>query len=887
MAKLSKYQTLQKKLMAQTTKLFDLSDAKELYTALSNGQNSYLRFDRFESTAMDMTWIKQIEDCIPDLNEIVSNPKRTIQTLAEVVEVEKVKRTTHESVQHLASHSQFVKTIDEDGNVTPSKILNVYNDDFFAIYENKFVATLLRRLFLFVEKRYDYIIHQATLKDVELLYFKNKTEINGSEIEIETKIRYSKPALDEADEKLKEMLRRINDIRRYLRFFGGSEFMRILHRERDVRNPILQTNIIRKNPKYRHCYHLWQFINSYNESGVEIKVEENFAKLTEEDLKEINKVLTINFLALKGRDAPVQEAKPKIYRPRILRTYDDEMYNPGASFDSPVEFVRVDEKYRQYKETLKDLNPHPTKSYAEYMKNEYADNKLRREETAQKDSLIKRKENEYKKYEKTQEELLIKEQEDWEMIGDLAEQQIQEEQEERLRPLREKLGIQGDEDETRINDAISTEGRMQEIIEDAPIRKPSQPVEEEPEELDSMPIEVAEEVVSKKEPQKEESQQPAEQPKEEKVKGSWGGARAGAGRKPKPRPEPVEEVQEEQPQPEPEPVVEEKTEEPVKVKGSWGGARPGAGRKRKVVEPVEEAPVEEEPVVETQPEPVQEQEPVKVKGSWGGARPGAGRKRKVVEEQPQETQPEPQPEPVIEEPQPVAEQRVKGSWGGARPGAGRKRKIVAEPEEVKGETPTEPEPINESEPVKVKGSWGGARPGAGRKRKVVEEQPQEAAPIEEKPVEQPQPIEEKVKGSWGGARPGAGRKRKVVEPEPVVEETPVQETPITEEQPVKKQRGGYRPGAGRKPKKPVVHMEAVENTPAEVVIKKQRGGARPGAGRKPKPKTEQPIKGKWGGARPGAGRKPKPKSDVPVVKKQRGGARPGAGRKPKPRPENE
>ena len=201
MAKLSKYQTLQKKLMSQTTKLFDLNDAKELYTALSNGQNSYLRFDRFESSAMDMTWIKEIEDCIPDLNEIVSNPKRTIQTLSEVVEVEKVKKTSHESVQHLASHSQFVKSIDENGNVTPSKILNVYNDDFFAIYENKFVATLLRRLFIFVEKRYDYIIHQATLKDVELLYFKNKTEIDGSEIEIETKIRYSKPALDEADEK--------------------------------------------------------------------------------------------------------------------------------------------------------------------------------------------------------------------------------------------------------------------------------------------------------------------------------------------------------------------------------------------------------------------------------------------------------------------------------------------------------------------------------------------------------------------------------------------------------------------------------------------------------------------------------------------------------------
>ena len=714
MAKLSKYQTLQKKLMSQTTKLFDLSDAKELYTALSNGENSYLRFDRFESSAMDMTWVKQIEEAIPDLNEIVNNPKRTIQTLAEVVEIEKVKKTSRESVQHLASHSQFVKTIDEDGNVTPSKILNVYNDDFFAIYENKFVATLLRRLFIFVEKRYDYIIHQATLRDVEMLYFKNKTNIDGSVIEIETKIRYSKPSLDDADEKLAKMIKRINDIRRYLRFFGNSEFMRILHRERDVRNPILQTNIIRKNPKYRHCYHLWQFINSYNEAGVEVKVEENFSKLSEEDLKEINKTLVMNFLALKGRDAPKEEVKPKIYRPRILKTYDDDMYNPGPSFDAPVEFIRVDEKYRQYMDTLKDLNPHPTRAYQEYMKNEYAENKFKREDTAQTESLIKRSENEYKRYEKQQEELIQKEKEDWEMISDLAEQAIQDEQEERLRALREELAIKGDDDEQRINDAISTEGRIQELIEDAPKKEDiDKPVEDLEEEEELPVVQAAEEVA-----------EPREEPQEE---------------------QPVEET-----------VIEE-PQEPIKKKR--GGARPGAGRPRKVV-PTEE-PVEtlEEPHEEEQPEVIEE---APVKKGRGGARPGAGRPRKVVVVE----EPEPEPEPVVEE-APLKKQR-----GGWRPGAGRKPKNRDLPPEPVEEVPEEivvvkkqrggarpgagrkPKPLSERP---VKGQWGGARPGAGRKPK-----PKSDVPV--------------VKKQRGGARPGAGRKPKVRVEEPAPQPVVVKET---------------------------------------------------------------------------------------------------------------
>ena len=809
MAKLSKYQTLQKKLMSQTTKLFDLSDAKELYTALSNGENSYLRFDRFESSAMDMTWVKQIEEAIPDLNEIVNNPKRTIQTLAEVVEIEKVKKTSRESVQHLASHSQFVKTIDEDGNVTPSKILNVYNDDFFAIYENKFVATLLRRLFIFVEKRYDYIIHQATLRDVEMLYFKNKTNIDGSVIEIETKIRYSKPSLDDADEKLAKMIKRINDIRRYLRFFGNSEFMRILHRERDVRNPILQTNIIRKNPKYRHCYHLWQFINSYNEAGVEVKVEENFSKLSEEDLKEINKTLVMNFLALKGRDAPKEEVKPKIYRPRILKTYDDDMYNPGPSFDAPVEFIRVDEKYRQYMDTLKDLNPHPTRAYQEYMKNEYAENKFKREDTAQTESLIKRSENEYKRYEKQQEELIQKEKEDWEMISDLAEQAIQDEQEERLRALREELAVKGDDDEQRINDAISTEGRIQELIEDAPKKEDVDKPVEEPEEEEELPVVQAAEEVA----------EPREEPQEE---------------------QPVEET------------VTEESQEPIKKKR--GGARPGAGRPRKVVEepiaepepqPEPEPVVEEQPVEETPVEEVPAEQPVK-KGR-GGARPGAGRPRKIRPEEVAEPVEQPQEEPVATEEvpveEPVEEQPVvKKGRGGARPGAGRPRKVV--PTEELVETVEEPQEEEQPEVIgeaPVKKGRGGARPGAGRPRKVV---------VVEEPEPEPVAEEAPVKKQRGGWRPGAGRKPKNRElPPEVVEEQP-EEVII-----VKKQRGGARPGAGRKPK-PL----------SERPVKGQWGGARPGAGRKPKPKSDVPVvKKQRGGARPGAGRKPKPRPEAEVV----------------------
>ena len=438
--KLSKFERLHNKYISETKPLYQTKEAKEVFERVSNGENKYLRLDRIESSAMDITWIKEVEDTIPALGEIVGNPKKTIQTLSEVVQVEKAKKTSRESVQHLSAHTEFIKTIDEEGNVTPNKILNVYSDDFYAIYENKFIATLIRRLIIFVEKRYDYVLHQAKLRDVELLYFKGKTEIDGSEVEIETKVRYSKPAPDSEQDKLKALLKRIEDVRKYLRFYTYSEFMHILRRERDVKNPILQTNIIRKNPKYRKCYQLWQFINRYQESGLEVKVEEKYSQLSPQEIEDINKTMFVNLLALKGKDPSVKvESKAKVYKPRILNNYDDSLFRPEPYYASPIEFVRIDDKYREYKEKLEELNPHPTKAEANYNAEKYQDNKLKREETKQVDSLINRKAKEVEKYNKEQDALLKKEEEELEIISDMAEQEVLKDQEEKLAPYREAL----------------------------------------------------------------------------------------------------------------------------------------------------------------------------------------------------------------------------------------------------------------------------------------------------------------------------------------------------------------------------------------------------------------------------------------------------------------
>lgn len=545
--KLTKYHKLQRNYVKKTNSLYKSNDGKEVLSMLEKGQNSYLKLNRFESSSMDMSWIKRIEDCIPDLGEIVGNPKKTIQTLNEVIIVEKVKKIGSESVQHLAAHTQFVKQIDENGNVTPSKLLNIYVDDFYAIYENKFIATLLRHLITFVEKRYDFILKQAKMSDVSLLYAKNHTEVDDNVIDIETKVRYSRPADFVAADRMKGYLKQIRDIRKYLKFYMHSEFMNILRREKDVRNPILQTNIIRKNPKYHKCYLLWLFIERYRESGIEVKVEENYAQLSQNEIDEINQLMCANFLALRGKDIIRSKKKQKVYKPKILNTYDDEIYKP-AYYDGPVEYVRIDDKYREYTESLHDLNPHPTAAMKEYDKEKYEENKQIREKTKQIDSLLSRKVKEKENYEKGEALAEKHEKERDEYIQAKAEQLIQTEALEKVTKARKKLMGSAKKEKAKIKPAPKKEEKPKPAkkVQEKPVKKVEPKEEVKPEPKAELKVD------AKPEPKVEAKPEPKVEPKVEV--------------KPEPKVEPKKEIKPEpKKQEEPKPIVE-KTEPKVSEK---------------------------------------------------------------------------------------------------------------------------------------------------------------------------------------------------------------------------------------------------------------------------------------------------------------------------------
>ena len=433
---------------------------KEIFDSLSAGKNSYLRLDRLASSSFDKSWIEVIEGVIFDLGQIISNPRLNTKIEGSITPVELARKTNSETVQHLASHTQYIKEIDEYGNVIPSKLLSMYAEDDIHTYENRFIATFVRRLMLFITKRYEYVTKFAELRNEEYLYFKNKSIIDGAEVEIETKVKVSYKNDDEEAKVNSAYVERIRQTREYILYFYNSPFMKKMKTEKDVRNPILQTNIIRKNVKYHHCYEVYRFIETYDRLGVNYKIDENYSKFNDEELNELNRTLFANYITLKGKEmSRDKKVNTKTYKPKILTSAEDEAFIYGPLLEGPIEFARVDAGYQEYLESKirKGLPLHPTKKEKEYYADEYAEKSELRQDQKQLNDLLKRRQKEVNAFEKSVKNILIEREKPRLRLLELEKETIRKEENDLLEAARREIIDAAKDHEQPVNENKQSE----------------------------------------------------------------------------------------------------------------------------------------------------------------------------------------------------------------------------------------------------------------------------------------------------------------------------------------------------------------------------------------------------------------------------------------------
>lgn len=314
----------------------DQLDSDRLYesfrSSLSHSRSTIALNRRILEKDIDVSWVEAIETGLVSIDNVIRNPSKTITNVEEVVPIALSKKITVDSVKHLAQHTDLIQSVDpETGKITPSKVLNIHKEESYLTYENKFVNTLIDRLFIFVNKRYEKLKAVSSSEEVFAMEYNTAFESgSGRKMKMTLNIETS-DSLEAADENGSTIWDRVEKIRRIVEGYKSSPFCQQMG-QNYIRPPVMRTNAIMKNVDLKACLVLWQFIEGYDKTGYEINVSDSAQKPYKEYVENLYDLSALNLLLFRSftqdSEAEVLKTqKSKAAAPRVLRKFDKVSYD--------------------------------------------------------------------------------------------------------------------------------------------------------------------------------------------------------------------------------------------------------------------------------------------------------------------------------------------------------------------------------------------------------------------------------------------------------------------------------------------------------------------------------------------------------------------------------
>lgn len=267
----------------------------KLCTIVNQGKNVLSQSQVIETLIIDDSWIRTIENGLYSIEKIARDPKKHIIDEEILVNVEKAKKTDASTIRHLSSHTNFIRAIDEFGNIQPSKVLTKEMQEDMCIYENRFVYTLVLRLLSFIEQRYVAIKDQIDTFDTTNLKMHSKFKIDKGEVEYDMDIKVrNEPENKVLLEKNLELLRILEKIKKRILIIKNSSFGRVLSKAKLINPPIMKTNIINMQKDYNNCYKLWMFISSYTTVGFSVEISDKILPMDSEYYDDLTMLIAIS-----------------------------------------------------------------------------------------------------------------------------------------------------------------------------------------------------------------------------------------------------------------------------------------------------------------------------------------------------------------------------------------------------------------------------------------------------------------------------------------------------------------------------------------------------------------------------------------------------------------
>ena len=248
---------------------------------------------------LDETWIKNIEEGLIYIEKAIREDRQFIRTEGEVVQIEKVKRVSKASFEHLSRHSDLISRApksDDIRDLIPDKLYIVEKLSDYLVYENRFLYMLLSYLKNFIQMRLDKIRDKMTTYQANMVMDK---DIKANQRMLKYKLFYddiqkNDPILiDKYNDN--PIITRLETIYATVVSFLSTPLMREVSKAPMIKPPVVKTNVLRMNPNFRAALALYDFVTAYNQDGYAFKeIKKTFQPFPSEMADEIADTIELN-----------------------------------------------------------------------------------------------------------------------------------------------------------------------------------------------------------------------------------------------------------------------------------------------------------------------------------------------------------------------------------------------------------------------------------------------------------------------------------------------------------------------------------------------------------------------------------------------------------------
>lgn len=336
--------------------------------AINEGSPKRDQLLKIEYKRFDENWLNNLETFFPSLLQITKDLKSALKYEEEILPIEKTRRTNPESIRHLLRNTRYIKDVGEDGEVIPEKVLNTLSEIEYGIYENRFIMTLVDRLYNYLLHRIEIIKENITGSKEMHFDYKNEFKLDSTNYEIKVNIKSNEEIdikdIDVHNYRIYEMA---NDAFKIVSRIYHGQFMQVMKKYQKVKPPILKTQIILKNPDFRNAYLLWLYLDRLNALEYTLERKTKKVDFNNSYIEQIDRSLLMIFSTV-FTNSDIKTNDKNIITENIKPVDKEEDYASNVSI-APVSYVlepNLATEYhlkkakqfinKQYKEIERDSN---------------------------------------------------------------------------------------------------------------------------------------------------------------------------------------------------------------------------------------------------------------------------------------------------------------------------------------------------------------------------------------------------------------------------------------------------------------------------------------------------------------------------------------------------